>query len=154
MKTIFATIGAMLLVSNAFADERRVIIDLRSDDTNRIEARLIGDIKDMRAHYAAQGHDFKVVVVISGRAYKFFVEDLDASPYKDEGGLSEINAGLTPLMRELVSDYKVDFQMCTVGMETLGIKKETLYPYVNAVTSQPILLIDHQNDGYAYLPIT
>ena len=143
----------LMLTANTLADERKVIIDLRSDSTNRIEARLIGDLKDMRAHYEAEGHEFKAVVVISGRAYKFFVEDLDASPFRDEEGLSAINEGLVPLMQELVDDYDVDFQMCTVGMRDRGIKKEALYPFVNAEKSQPILMVDHQNNGYAYLPI-
>jgi intracellular sulfur oxidation DsrE/DsrF family protein len=153
LRIFFAATTVFLLAMNAQADERKVIIDLRSDSTSRIEARLIGDLKDMRAHYAAEGHEFKAVVVISGRAYKFFVEDLEASPFKDEEGLPEINEGLVPLMQELVDDYGVDFQMCTVGMRDRGIKKDALYPFVNAEKSQPILMVDYQNAGYAYLPI-
>lgn len=152
-RLIVAIIATLLLSITAQADDRKVIIDLRSDSTSRIEARLIGDLKDMKAHYAAEGHDLKAVVVISGQAYKFFVEDLAASPYKDEAGLSETNRAFLPLMQELVSDYNVDFQMCTVGMRDRGIKKDALYSYVNAEKSQPILMVDYQNAGYAYLPI-
>jgi len=152
-QSVLVTLASLLIAASSLADERKVIIDLRSDSTSRIEARLIGDLKDMRAHYEIEGHELKAVVVISGKAYKFFVEDLDASPYKDEAGLSVINSELTPLMRELVNDYDVEFQMCTVGMRDRGIKKDALYSFVNAEKSQPILMIDHQNDGYAYLPI-
>jgi len=149
----FVATTVLLIVTNVRADERKVIIDLRSDSTSRIEARLIGDLKDMQAHYEAEGHEFKAVVVISGQAYKFFVENLDASPFKDEEGLSEVNRKFVPLMQELVNDYHVDFQMCTVGMRDRGIEKSSLYPFVNAEKSQPILMVDYQNAGYAYLPI-
>lgn len=142
-----------MIAKLSIADERKVIIDLRSDSSSRIEASLIGDLKDMRAHYEAEGRELKAVVVISVRAYKFFVEDLDASPFKDEEGMSVINEGFVPLMQDLFDNYDVDFQMCTVGMRDRGIEKDALYPFVNAEKSQPILLIDHQNAGYAYLPI-
>lgn len=154
MLPILAAVATgLVLATGTLADERKVIIDLRSDSTSRIEARLIGDLRDMRAHYAAEGHELTAVVVISGKAYKFFVEDLDESPYKNEAGLAEINQGLVPLMQELVSEHDVDFQMCTVGMRDRGITKDALYSFVKAEKSQPILMIDHQNDGYAYLPI-
>lgn len=137
----------------AFGDERKVVFDLRAGDPGRMEARLVGDIKYMAAHYRKQDMDFKAVVVVSGRAYKYFIDDLENSPYRDEEGISELQEKFRPLLRELNDNYGVTFEMCEVGMRDRNIQPETLYSYVNADKLQAVYLIDWQTKGYAYVPV-
>lgn len=93
------------------------------------------------------------MVVISGDAYKYFVEDLENSPYKDDKDLVEIQKRFRPLLLELNDEYDVIFEMCKAGMKSRDIKAESLYPFVNSDKVQPIYMIDWQNAGYAYMPM-
>jgi intracellular sulfur oxidation DsrE/DsrF family protein len=106
---------------------------------------LFDDIKYNAAYYAEHGIEFRAAVVISGQAYKFFVED--------DPELPAIQAKFRPILEELVEDYGVEFNMCVVGMERQGLSTELLYPFVEAEKSQPIYLTDYQADGYGYLPL-
>ena len=141
------------LTGTALAEERKVVFDLRSGDPARIEARLVEDIKYMTNHYRERDIEFKAVVVISGRAYKYFIEDLENSPYKDETELVELQSKFRPIFEELNEDYGVTFEMCEVGMSDRNIEPETLYSYVNSDKLQAVYLVDWQNAGYAYVPV-
>ena len=143
----------LALTGLSAADERKAVFDLRSGDPDKIEVRLVSDIKHIADHYKKRNIEFKAVVVISGRAYKYFIEDLDNSPYKDEEGLVEAQSKLRPIFRELNDDYGVTFEMCEVGMSDRNIKAESLYSYVKSDKLQAIYLIDWQNAGYAYVPV-
>ena len=150
---ILVTFGLLLAAAESGADERKAVFDLRSGDPDRIKERLVNDIKRIATHYESEGHQFKAVVVISGRAYKYFIEDLDNSPYRDEEGLDSVQAWLPSMFKELNDDYDVSFEMCEVGMTDRNIKPETLFPFVVADRLQAIYLIDWQNAGYAYVPV-
>ena len=152
-KSLFLGILILSFCNVSLADERKAVIDLRSADPEKIEVRLLGDLKYLSDYYAEQGHDFKAVVVISGKSYKYFIEDLANSPYKDEKELVAIQNKFRPLIQELNDDYDVRFEMCEVGMKSRNIKAETLYPFLTSDKSQPVLLIDYQSAGYAYLPM-
>lgn len=148
-------IGLLLtsVAALASAEERKLVYDLKLGDADRLVGYLFDDIKYNAAYYAEHGIDFRAAVVISGQAYKFFVEDLDNSPYKDEPGLAAVQAKFRPILEELVEDYGVEFNMCVVGMERQGLTADLLYSFVEAEKSQPIYLTDYQADGYAYLPL-
>ena len=143
----------LVLAGNVLAEERKAVFELTSGDAERIESRLLNGIKFLDAYYKEQGDEFKAVVVISGKSYKYFIEDLKHSPYKDDMDLIEIQKRFRPLIRELNDDYGVRFDMCGVGMKQRGIKAETLYPFVHSNKAQPIYMIDWQNQGYAYMPM-
>jgi len=93
------------------------------------------------------------VVVISGKSYKFFIEDLENSPFKDEEELVEIQKKFGPLLLELNDEYHVRFEMCGAGMRSRNIKAESLYSFVHSDKPKPVYLIDWQNAGYARMPI-
>ena len=154
MKLIAGILCAGLLAAAgpAVGDEKKAVFDMRSGDPDRINVRLFNDIKYIADHYKRQGDEFKAVIVISGKSYKYFIDDLENSPYADEEGLSAVQAQFKPLITELNEDYGVQFEMCEVGMTDRGIRKETLYPFVSADRIQQVLLIDWQEKGYAYLP--
>jgi len=153
LKLFILGIFLFAITSTSFADERKAVFDLRTDDPEKIEVRLLGDLKYLSNYYKEQGHEFKAVVVISGKSYKYFIEDLANSPYKDEKDLVKLQQTFRPLMQELVDDYDVRFEMCEVGMTARNISPDSLYPFVHADKSQPVLMIDWQTAGYAYLPM-
>ena len=142
-----------VIASEAFGEERKVVFDLRAGDPGRMEARLVGDIKYMAEYYENLDLDFKAVVVISGRAYKYFIDDVENSPFRDEAGISALQDKFRPLLQELNDDYGVTFEMCEVGMKDRNIEAKTLYSYVNADKLQAVYLIDWQSKGYAYVPV-
>jgi uncharacterized protein len=148
-------IGVFLLIfaSIATAAERKAVYDLTSGDAGRIESRLLNGIKFLSDYYKKQGDEFKAVVVVSGKSYKFFIDDLANSPYKDEKELVEIQKKLRPLIKELHEDYGVRFDMCGAGMKMRKIKAESLYSFVHSDKAKPIYLINWQNEGYAYMPM-
>jgi intracellular sulfur oxidation DsrE/DsrF family protein len=152
-KAVLSGLIFLALTGTSLAEERKVVFDLRAGDPARIDARLVGDIKYMADHYKKRNIEFKAVVVISGRAYKYFIEDLENSPYKDDEELVELQEKYRPIFAELNSDYGVTFEMCEVGMSDRNIKSESLYSYVTSDKLQAVYLVDWQNAGYAYVPV-
>ena len=132
---------------------RKVVFDLTSGDCERIESRIIGNIKYLSKYYKKLGIEFKAVVVISGDSYKYFIKDLDNSPFKGDVELAKTQKVLAPLFQELADKYDVRFDMCGGGMRGRNIKAESLYEYVHTDKMKYIYLIDWQNLGYAYLAI-
>lgn len=104
-------------------------------------------------YYRSINKSLDVKVVISGNAYKYFIEDLQASPYASDQEAVEIQPYFKLLLKKLHDDYGVNFEMCASGMKMRKIEKDTLYEYVEAEKMKSIYLIDAQNDGYAYMPI-
>lgn len=156
MRVIKRLLVGLLLMSVAVlasAEERKIVYDLKLGNADRVVGYLFDDIKYNAEHYAQRGIDLSVAVVISGQAYRFFVEDIENSPYKDDPELPAIQARFRPILEELVRDYGVEFNMCVVGMERQGLSTDLLYSFVEAEKSQPIYLTDYQAEGYAYLPL-
>ena len=153
MKRLLVGLLLMSVAVLASAEERKLVYDLKLGNAERVVGYLFDDIKYNAAYYAEHGHEFKAAVVISGQAYRFFVEDIANSPYQDDPELPAIQAKFRPILEELVEDYGVEFRMCVVGMERQGLTTDLLYPFVEAEKSQPIYLTDYQADGYGYLPL-
>lgn len=146
-------IGLVFSFTTLFAVEQKVVFDLTSGDEVAIEKYLIQNIEGLARYYKANNIDFKAVVVISGNAYKYFVQDIKNSPFRDEEGLTQTQKKMAPLLEKLHSEYSVKFNMCKVGMEARNIDKKVLYNYVESDLTKSVYLIKWQNDGYAYLPI-
>lgn len=152
-KIKYLLITLVLASASVFAEERKAVFDLTTGDPERIEQRIVESIKGMHDYYQSRDIEFKAVVVISGKAYKYFVGDLANSPYKDDRELAEIQKKLQPALAELHDRYGVRFDMCGTGMKARGIDASAVYPYVNTDKSKYVYLIDWQNAGYAYIPI-
>lgn len=146
-------IGLVFSFTTLFAVEQKVVFDLTSGDEVAIEKYLVQNIEGLARYYKANNIDFKAVVVISGNAYKYFVQDIKNSPFRDEEGLTQTQKKMAPLLEKLHSEYNVKFNMCKVGMEARNIDKKVLYNYVESDLTKSVYLIKWQNDGYAYLPI-
>lgn len=151
IKMIF--LGLVFSFTALFAVEQKVVFDLTSGDEVAIEKYLVQNIEGLARYYKANNIDFKAVVVISGNAYKYFVQDIKNSPFRDEEGLTQTQKKMAPLLEKLHSEHNVKFNMCKVGMEARNIDKKVLYNYVESDLTKSVYLIKWQNDGYAYLPI-
>ena len=145
---------SLLLGSTLFASENaKVVYDLTTGDPVKIRKYLIKGINAVSEHYSADKKELDAIVVISGNAYKFFIEDLQNSPYSEEPEMKKLQAEFKPLLARLNEKKYVVFNMCRNGMKARNIKKETLYQFVNADAMKNVYLINAQNNGYAYIPI-
>lgn len=150
-KIVFVTL--FLGFGSLFADSAKVVYDLSTGDSSKIEKHLINSLMGVSRYYRSINKSLDVKVVISGNAYKYFIEDLQASPYASDQEAVEIQPYFKLLLKKLHDDYGVNFEMCASGMKMRKIEKDTLYEYVEAEKMKSIYLIDAQNDGYAYMPI-
>ena len=136
----------------AYAQTAKVVYDLTSGDSAKIEKHLINSIRALSVYYKEEKVELKVIVVISGDAYKYFVNDLNASPYSGDKEVAQVQENFKHQLTAL-NDKGVTFNMCATGMRARAINKDTLYKYVNADSMKSVYLIGAQNDGYAYMPI-
>ncbi len=151
IKSVF--LGLLLSLTSLMATEQKVVFDLTSGDVATIEKHLIKNIEGLAGYYKANDIDFKAVVVISGNAYKYFVQDLKNSRFKGKLKVERAQKTLEPLLEKLHTEYGVEFDMCKAGMKARNIDKKVLYSYVKTDLNKSVYLIKWQNDGYAYLPV-
>ncbi len=106
-----------------------------------------------KTHYENKFEKLDVAVVIHGDAYKFFIDDLAHSPYKNDAALRKAHDHLSKRLTAMASTYEVEFIMCEAGMKSHKIDKNTLYNFVKLTPSSTIGLIDKQNEHFSYVPI-
>jgi len=145
-------VGLLLSVSSLIAAEQKVVFDVTTGDADKIQKHLIGTIKGLVEYYEINKVEYKIAVVISGKAYKYFVEDLKNSHYKGKMKVSRAQKKLAPQLKAL-QNQGVEFDMCQAGMKARGIDKKVLYSYVVTDKNKSVYLIEWQNRGYAYLPV-
>ena len=143
----------VLHTSTIYADTAKVVYDLTSGDIVKIDKHLINSIKALGKYYKEEKTELKIIVVISGNAYKYFVEDLKNSPYAQDDDALDMQEQFKHKLAYLNESLGVTFNMCSSGMKARKIKRETLYKYVHADVMKSVYLIEAQNDGYAYMPI-
>ena len=154
MRLITTVVLAFLFsFSVLFAAEQKAVFDLTTGDAATIEKHLVKNIEGLARYYKANDITFKTVVVISGNAYKYFVQDIEHSPFKGEAELVGTQKKLAPLLAKLHREYQVEFDMCQAGREARNIDMKVLYDYVQSDKNKSVYLIMWQNRGYAYLPV-
>jgi len=141
----------LLSVTLMFAQEHKVVFDLSTSSQTVLKKSLIKNVEKLREYYSAKGDTLKVAVVISGGAYKFFVEDIFHSPYYTDVELYESFARRTQMLEKF--SQNADIEVCSIGMKKRGIDESTLYPFVIPAFNKTEALIRYQNAGYAYIPI-
>ena len=135
-----------------FAQEYKVVFDLTTGSESVLKKSLIDNVKNLRKYYNDKGDTLKVAVVISGNSYKFFIKDLENSPYSKESALRDTFEQRSKMLNHFSKTAK--FEICSAGMKKREIKKEMLYPFVHPAFNKSEALIRYQNDGYAYLLIS
>jgi uncharacterized protein len=152
MKKLFLTLA---LSGILFAEEgvKKVVFDLTSGKLEAIEKRVLSGIAFNKTHYENKLDKLDVAVVIHGDAYKFFIDDLKNSPYKNDAALVKAHDQLSKRLSTMASTYEVEFIMCEAGMKSNKIDPKSLYNFVTLTPSSTIGLIDKQNENFAYVPI-
>ena len=154
MRNLYVIVLVLMMgMGTLFADGAKVVYDLSSGDSKKIEKHLLKSLNAVAMHYKKEKKEFKAMVVISGDAYKYFVNDLAKSPYANQDEVSAIQPKFNKLLTMLNNEYDVTFNMCSAGMKARKITKNMLYKYVHADVTKSVYLIETQNNGYAYMPI-
>jgi uncharacterized protein len=154
MKSIIKLIIFLGLTSTmSLSESAKAVYDLVSGDINTIEKKLIRSVNAVAKDYASKKKHLDIIVVISGDAYKFFIEDLESSPYAKDEKVKAVQSDLKSRLEALHTVHGVTFNMCETGMKARNIDKKSLYTFVNAEMMKSVYLITAQNNGYAYLPI-
>ena len=135
------------------ATEKKAVYNLTTGDVETIEKRLIGSIISNSNYYQNKLQEYKVIVVIHGDAYKFFMKDLNNTAYAYESKLLEKKTELGKRLDSLSKLYDVKFEVCEVGVKNRHLNPKAFYSYVGMVHNAIIGLVDAQNDGYAYISI-
>jgi len=143
----------MLSTTFSLAEPMKVVYDLTSGEIKTIKNKLIRSITAVAKHYENTKEHVDIIVVISGDAYKFFIDDLKSSPYAKDKKVEDIQMTFKSGLKRLHTVYGVTFNMCETGMKARKIEKKSLYEFVNAEMMKSVYLINAQNNGYAYLPI-
>ncbi len=152
MKKLFLLL-ALCGVLLAEEGVKKVVFDLTSGKLEEIEKKVLSGIAFNKTHYENKLEKLDVAVVIHGDAYKFFIRDLAASPYKNNTVLLKAHDQLSKRLSTMASTYEVEFIMCEAGMKSKKIDKSTLYDFVKLTPSSTIGLIDKQNEHFSYVPI-
>jgi len=137
----------------SYGQNAKVVYDLTSGDSAKIEKHLINSIKALGKYYKKEKITLEVIVVISGDSYKYFVNDLNNSPYASEEEAIKVQKKFKTGLKDLNDIYGVTFNMCSSGMRARKIDQNSLYQYVHADVMKSVYLIEAQNNGYAYMPI-
>lgn len=154
MKWLKFAIAAYIVGASALhAGEAKAVYDLTTGDRAKIEKELIQSIKKVSEYYKGENTKFKTIVVISGDAYKYFIDNLADSPYSKDTNAIDAKPKFESVFKELNDTYHVTFDMCSAGMKSRKIKPETLYTFVHSNAIKNVYLIDAQNRGYAYIPV-
>jgi uncharacterized protein len=143
------------LFSFIYAEEgvKKVVFDLTSGDLGVFKQKVLSGISAQKSYYEGKLEELKAVVIVHGEGYKFFVKDLQNSPYKDETALQKESQEILTRTQSLVNTYNVEFLMCASGLNHHKIDVSNIYSFVKIIPNATIGLIDKQNEGYAYIPI-
>lgn len=152
MKKIILLISFLTFLS-ADTTNKKVVYDLTTPDIKVFERKVLSGIANIKSHYEGKLEELDVAVVIHGGAYKFFIDDLSSSPFKNDVELVQKADELKKRVSSLNEMYDVEFLMCDFGRKKNKIKADNLYKFVKLVPNSTIGLIDKQSEGYGYVPI-
>lgn len=146
----------LALIGFLYADDgvKKVVFDLTTGDTEVFKQRVLWGISNQQSYYEGKLEELKVAVVIHGDAYKFFMKDLKDSPYKNDAALLKESEEIHARIQTLVKINHVEFLMCALGMKHKHIEKTNIIDNIKVIPGATIGLIDKQNEGYAYIPIS
>lgn len=137
---------------NIFADSHKVLLDVNTGNPKVFEKELLSKVSQIHSYYASEGNKVKIVVLISGNAYKFFLKDTEHTLYGLNKNFTELREDIQSRLRRFSSEYDIIFLACEKGMQRRNLKTEQLLDFVLLSYSHTIALISWQNKGYAYIP--
>jgi intracellular sulfur oxidation DsrE/DsrF family protein len=142
-----------LLLSGLFADDaKKVVFDLKTGDIKTFERAVFKSVEAHTTYYTGLQQEYRVVFVIHGDAYKFFLKALKGTPYAGDA-VAARRAEFGRRLKALTEHYDVTFEVCSFGMKARGLPFEQLYPFVTPIFSATSGLIEWQEKGYAYIMV-
>jgi len=154
MKKIIYILIICIGILQAQENSAKIVYDLTTKDLPTFEQKILKAIVTNKAHYESTLRELDVVVVIHGGAYKFFIKDPEQSKFKDDKRLVVTHGELAKRIEIMATTYDVQFLVCGAGVRKHGLKKQDIYDFVKIIPNSTIGLIDKQNEGYAYIPVS
>ena len=142
---------SLLLVGTLYAKTYKVVYDLTTDSEAVLSKKLVANTQKLKAYYEARGDRLNIAVVVSGKAYRFFIRDLAHSPYANESALLRSQPARTKMLEGFSKIATIE--ICGMGMKHRNIAPETLYSFVKPAFNKTDALVRYQNAGYAYVPL-
>ncbi len=131
----------------------KVVYDLTTANIETFEQKVLKGIVFTKTYYESNSKKLDAVVIIHGGAYKFFLNDINQSEFKNEQELIKAQLSLKKSLERLADTYNIKFLMCNVGATKHKLNRDNIYSFVKMTPSAVIGLIELQNSGYAYIPI-
>lgn len=153
MKKLILLLAFVGLLS-ANDESAKLVIDLTTSSVAKFEKNILKGIVAHKTHYENNLKELEVTIVIHGGAYRFFVKDLKSSMFKDDKELVKVYADLKKRIASLSDTYEVEFLMCKAAMKRNKLGEKDIVDYVKLVPNSTIGLIDKQNEGFAYIPVS
>ncbi len=139
---------------NADSHVAKVVFDLTTSSVAKFERQILKGIAVHKAHYENSLDELEVSVVIHGGAYRFFVKDLKTTIFKDDKELSVVYSDLKKRIATMSDTYDVEFLMCNAAMKKNKLQKKDIRDFVTLIPTSTVGLIDKQNEGFAYIPVS
>jgi len=139
---------------NADDETARLVIDLTTSSVEKFDKKVLQSIAYNKTHYENSLKELEVAVVIHGGAYRFFVKNLQNTKFKDDTKLSKVYSDLKKRVATMSDTYEVEFLMCRAAMKRNKLQEKDIVDFVTLIPNSTIGLIDKQNSGYAYLPVS
>ena len=153
MKKLILLLAFIGLLS-ADDETAKVVLDLTTKNVAKFEKNILKGIVLHKTHYENNLKELEVTVVIHGGAYRFFVKDLQSTMFKDDKELAKVYADLKKRIATMSDTYEVEFLMCEAAMKRNKLQAKDIVDFVKLVPTSTIGLIDKQNEGFAYLPVS
>ncbi len=154
MKKIIILLMILWSVSLQAEEEAiRVVYDLTTKNLAKFERNILKGIAINKTYYDSKLKEFDVTVVIHGGAYRFFVNDINQTIFRDDKKLADRYGEIKKRIATMSDTYGVEFLMCAAAMERNRLKESDIVKFVTIIPNSTIGLIDRQNSGYAYIPV-
>ena len=145
---------AFIGILGANDETAKLVLDLTTSSVEKFEKHILKGIVFNKNHYQNNLKELEVAVVIHGGAYRFFVKDLQSSMFKDDKELVKVYAELKKRIATMSDTYEVEFLMCRAAMKRNKLEEKDIVEFVKLVPTSTIGLIDKQNEGFAYIPVS
>lgn len=113
-------------------------------------SQLLGNVNNHMSVYDFDPFKVKIVIVAHSAGIKFFLKDLDGTPWAKETLDPEIAKRIAA-----VAKYGVEALLCRITFKRLGIDTAKLRdePYIKMVPSGVATVAELQAKGFAYLKV-
>ncbi|ADN09943.1 DsrE family protein [Sulfurimonas autotrophica] len=153
MKKVILILALLFGLAQAEDESAKVVYDLTTKNLAKFEKNILKGIVFNKQLYSNKLKELDAAVVIHGGAYRFFVQDLDTTIFKNDKKLQKVYKELKKRIATMADTYDVEFLMCGAAMKRNKLTKKDIVPFVTIIPNSTIGLIDKQNEGFAYLPV-